>query len=99
VASKRQTEECAVQFTHVTPTDSTVAKISEVLTKLIMFGYIRPKLCKLSQSLSFKESANKLVLTNSRWPQAKHKCEFCTYGRLLQEGENYFATFRMRSGL
>jgi hypothetical protein len=55
--------------------DRTVAKISEALTELIMCGYIRPKVCKPSQSWSFKKSANKLVLTYSRWPQAEHKCE------------------------
>jgi len=50
VVSKRQTKVCAVQFTDVTTKDSTVAKISEALIKLKMCGYIRPKLCKLSQS-------------------------------------------------
>lgn len=37
---------CAVDTTK----DSTVAKISEALIKLKMCRYIRPKLCKLSQS-------------------------------------------------
>jgi hypothetical protein len=64
--SKRQTNECVVQFTHVTTEDPTVTKISEAFIKLTMCGYIMHKLCEMSQSLSFKEDANKLVLTYSR---------------------------------